>query len=984
MEQDHDRFGHALAGTLLLAGAYALTGWLGLMLAVPPGFATPVWPPSGLALAGVLHLGHRAWPGVWLGSFVINLSQSLNALDPLSMVQSFGTAAAIGAGAAMQAAGGAWLIRERLGYPTALAEAREVFRFLLLAGPVSCLINATWSVNALLIAGAVSWTDAPFNWLTWWVGDTIGVLVFVPMLMTFTSRPRVLWQRRRLAVALPLAITFALAVALFLHAKRREDEQLAALVQQRASEAHRAISEKLTGTLEALQAIEPLLIHSREISPETFRQFVRPAMERYPAIRSVEGIVRLAADKRDAGEQAARAYFPGFEVKELGADNRLVRAGLRAEHFPAVFIEPLPGNEARIGYDLGSEPGLRAAMDAAAAVGQLIVSPGASLLPAYSGGKTVLAFVPVYEPGFDAAKATEESRRNRLLAFVLAAIHTERLVESSLRTTFTEGLALRLEDVSGEHGPEVLYESSPQAGPAADPAAAAVAHSLPTWQGYFQLRGRVWRLEAKPTPEFVAASRGWESWLVLFTGLVFTSLLGSLLLVVTGRTVSVELLVEERTDALRASKQQLEREVAERRRAEAELVALTATLEERVSERTRALKETAQAALNMMEDAQWAWRKADFTAQALLQSEEQFRLVVEAAANAMIMVDEQGRICLANHQAEVLFGYTRMELLGQPVEMLVPERFRAAHPGLRSGFHGDPKARPMGAGRDLFGLRKDGVEVPVEIGLSPLAAPEGMFVLATIIDIRERKHSEEMIRAKNQELESLLYVISHDLREPLRAMENFSDLLIQRHGSRLDEKGQDFLARIARAARRMQRLLDDLLAVSRIRRLGPATQEVVGEKAVRNALDRLGTRIRQTRARVTVADDLPVFRGDPAWVTEAVYNLMSNALKFTRPGEPPDIEVEAYHDAKAAAPVAGIVVKDRGPGIASEHRERIFELFQRAVGREIEGTGAGLAIVREVAVRHGGQAWAQPRPGGGSMFVITFGPAGCDETQENA
>jgi signal transduction histidine kinase len=162
------------------------------------------------------------------------------------------------------------------------------------------------------------------------------------------------------------------------------------------------------------------------------------------------------------------------------------------------------------------------------------------------------------------------------------------------------------------------------------------------------------------------------------------------------------------------------------------------------------------------------------------------------------------------------------------------------------------------------------------------------------------------------------------------------------------------------------------LTLSRSQRIGAASEEVDGERIVTEALKRLEGKINATHARIHVAKDFQGLRVDKTWATQAVYNLIANALKFTREGEAPDVEVVPYRPQAPGLNAIGIAVRDRGPGIAPEHAERIFQLFQRAVGREIEGTGAGLAIVRQIAERHGGSAWVEPRPGGGSEFIITF------------
>lgn len=352
--------------------------------------------------------------------------------------------------------------------------------------------------------------------------------------------------------------------------------------------------------------------------------------------------------------------------------------------------------------------------------------------------------------------------------------------------------------------------------------------------------------------------------------------------------------------------------------------------------------------------------------------EKRFRVAVEGAPNAILMMEAGGDIALANAEAEKLFGYEPGELVGKNVDMLVPERFRAKHPDFRARFAEEPRARPMGAGRDLHGLRKDGNEIPVEIGLNPIRTEKGLVVLSTIIDISERKRAEEAVVARNKELQTLLYVISHDLKEPLRSIGNFSQLVQERYHERLDEKGRDFLDRVVKASARMHSLLSDILVLSRARHAEPPATSVDAGPIVDEALRSLRPAIERSRASVRVARNLPTIRADRVWVTAVAYNLISNALKFVRDGESPEIEVDAYWEPSGELGT-GLIVRDRGPGVAPEHAERIFELFQRAVGREVQGTGAGLAIVRAVAERHGGRAWVRPREGGGSEFVVTFG-----------
>ncbi|MDQ8204174.1 ATP-binding protein [Pelagicoccus sp. SDUM812003] len=232
------------------------------------------------------------------------------------------------------------------------------------------------------------------------------------------------------------------------------------------------------------------------------------------------------------------------------------------------------------------------------------------------------------------------------------------------------------------------------------------------------------------------------------------------------------------------------------------------------------------------------------------------------------------------------------------------------------------------------------------------------------------KESASQVLEKKKELETLLYVISHDLREPLRAIRSYSSLLQDRHGDSLDEQATEFVDRIRQGGERMSRLLDDVLNLSRIYQMNTEREQVPARGLVESALESLNHRIAETKAKIVVADDLPELRVNPVYAKQALTHLIGNALKFTRSGEAPELEIAPY--GAGGDRVAGLVFKDRGPGIPEDRVERVFTLFQRGVGRDVEGTGAGLAIVRQIARKHGGELWHEPRESGGSQFTVTF------------
>lgn len=355
-------------------------------------------------------------------------------------------------------------------------------------------------------------------------------------------------------------------------------------------------------------------------------------------------------------------------------------------------------------------------------------------------------------------------------------------------------------------------------------------------------------------------------------------------------------------------------------------------------------------------------------------AEERFRRVVEGAPCAMVMVDTGGQIVLVNRETERLFGYAREELVGQSVERLVPERYRDPHPGHRAGFFGDPQIRPMGAGRDLYGLRKDGVEVPVEIGLNSLETSEGVFVLASIVDITERKRqTEELQRANealersNLDLQRFAYIASHDLQTPLRSIAGFVQLLQSEYAGRLGKQADDWIRRTVQSTEQLQTLIRDLLVYSRVDSQAHPFERILFRDVFDDAILLLDASIRNSGAQVT-CDELPTVMGDRSQLAQLMQNLIGNALKY-RGNTPPCVHVCAERSGNEWV----FSVLDNGIGIDPKYHERIFEIFQRLHDQQkYPGTGIGLAVCRRVVHHHGGRIWVESEPGHGSVFYFTI------------
>ncbi|HEX8978425.1 MAG TPA: PAS domain S-box protein [Parasulfuritortus sp.] len=371
----------------------------------------------------------------------------------------------------------------------------------------------------------------------------------------------------------------------------------------------------------------------------------------------------------------------------------------------------------------------------------------------------------------------------------------------------------------------------------------------------------------------------------------------------------------------------------------------------------------------------------------LAHGEDLFRQLLEHAPDAILIVDRAGEIVFANAQAVGWFGYPMEELLGRPVEFLVPDMHRPDHRRLREQYQAEPRVRPMGAGLDLHVRRKDGSNLAVEISLSPLETADGLLVTAIIRDVSERREAETRIRelnarleqrtaeleAINQELEAFSYSVSHDLRAPLRAVDGFSQALLEDYGGQLDATAHDYLARIRTGSQRMGRLIDDLLNLSRIVRTDLAPPQRVDLSDIAEGLaSELRQRDPDRVVEFVIQPDLCV-EGDSHLLQVALENLLGNAWKFTARRASARIEFGVQGDAENRV----FFVRDNGAGFDMAYAGKLFGAFQRLHGTaEFPGTGIGLATVKRIIARHGGKVWAEGAVDEGATVYFTLRECG--------
>jgi PAS domain S-box-containing protein len=363
----------------------------------------------------------------------------------------------------------------------------------------------------------------------------------------------------------------------------------------------------------------------------------------------------------------------------------------------------------------------------------------------------------------------------------------------------------------------------------------------------------------------------------------------------------------------------------------------------------------------------------------LAQMEGRYRGLLEAAPDAMVVVNQGGEIVLLNVQAEKQFGYRRDELVGQMVKNIIPEGFaeRLVADALRSDE--DALAQQIGTGIELIAQRKDGSEFPIELMLSPLESAEGILVTAAIRDITMRREAEAHLLEKvdelnrsNVELGQFAYIASHDLQEPLRMVASYTQLLSRRYKGKLDADADEFIAFAVDGASRMQRLIQDLLAYSRVGTKGQDLLDTSSEDAFSQALVNLRGAIEASGALVT-HDPLPSVMADEMQLTQLFQNLVGNAIKYQGAGIP-HVHISA---AKYGAKKWTFSVQDDGLGIDSQYFDKIFGMFQRLHKREeFAGTGIGLAICKKIVERHGGIISVESQLGHGSKFSFALTASG--------
>lgn len=510
----------------MVMAAYLIAGRLGLLLTPLSGYASAIFPAAGVAVAAVFIAGGAMLPWLFVASFLLELWFAFTFGHGASAAAAI-AALIVAAATTCQAAIGGFGLRYAIGYPTNMDNGRDIQRFVVFV-PLACLVSASISVGGLLLLGIFNSHDAPWNWATWWAGDTIGVLIMFPLIMVAFGQPRALWRSRVRTVAIPMLVFTALFIAIFVKAEdwsRSNSLSEFRILSQEASDRTAAHLHEQAALLEQMAS---LFGSDIRVTRGDFHKFVQRALARYSVVQALEWAPKVEAARRRAFEATQQRTLPGFRITEHGGNDRMKAAANRPYYYPVTYLEPVAGNRAAIGYDLASNP------------------KRLETITETNGSQTVTASAPL--------RLVQEKGDQVSILLMLAVDHGSNgrgVVLSVLRMgVFMRGIlkpdaaALYTRIVDEQTG-TALYDDFPQERPD------------PSYSDTIRFGSREYSIQTAPTPAYLISHREWESWSVLASGLLFTGLLGSLLLLGSGYTARVEALVDTRTAELRKSESRL-------------------------------------------------------------------------------------------------------------------------------------------------------------------------------------------------------------------------------------------------------------------------------------------------------------------------------------------------------------------------------------------------------------------------------------------
>jgi len=870
----------------LLPPLFFVSGWLGLKLAVPPGYASPFWPPAGIALA-VLFIGKRStlFP-IWLGSFLINswLGIGQNSILWVAILSACG----IATGSTLQALVAVKLSNRWIssGVPN-LEEPSDIFKFLILTGPISCLIAPTVGVTTLLVLGTMSFQAAVPSWVNWWIGDSLGVVVLTPLLFCFFIPHSKNWQSRRITVALPLFFVLATLLIVFVAFFRIEEARLQLSLKYEAELIEKTIVTHLTNMLEASENLNLLCQNSIPKNKFEFNRITKSVLRRYPKIQAIEWVPKISKTDREKIE-----FRTENAIKELNDLGNWIPAKDRLEYFPIQFVEPLLGNENVVGFDLFSESIRRRTIELARSSKKLAVTPPIHLVQSIDKDNTgILLITPVLE------------NDSILLGFTLLVLKLDRLVQQSLSEVEHKPFLVFLHDISEKELD--LYE---------DQSDVPENLFLKPWKKFLTLGNRNLEIKILANGKFIEKRMSQLPWILLATGLLYASLLTSYLLTLTGRSRSIQSLVERRTVQL-----------------------ITAERE-------------------------------------LREQNEHYQLLMQTAKDAIHIVDLDGNLREWNEAFQQHLGYTYEETKNLNIfdwdtqwdrkELL--ERIRLLVDGSATfeTFHKKKNGEICPVEISATGVR-------MQEKLYLYAAARNISERKRIQE--DMQKAKEQAEATNRAKDEFLANMSHEIRTPMNGIIGLTQLVLE---TNLTSVQRSYLENVWSSSKSLLSILNDILDYSKIEAGHLCLESVSFDliRVVRESIYLFSSKSSEKSIKIMQESPSQLFIvGDPLRLGQVLNNLIGNAVKFTENGEI-RIIVEVIRDTlKIAVQDTGIGMTEE----QKTRLFQPFTQVDTSTTRKYGGTGLGLAICKRLVHLMNGEVFVDSIQNVGStfFFVIPYIPA---------
>lgn len=891
-----------------MALVYFLAGKLALLLAIPPGYATAVWPAAGLALAGTLILGNGVWPGIWLGSFLVNISTGWDATTGPTIVKSLSVAAGIGIGAALQAWVGAFLVRRTMTLPTAFLDEWEVVKFIGWGGVIACLVNATVGASVLWGMGIIPINAIAFSWWTWWVGDAIGVCLVTPIILLWDFQQQQQQQqqpvtpRRIVSVSFPVMILVGLMVGLFIYASRVERDQIRHVLHKHVQVVANELQKDIQNYRDVLHAISGLYASSNEVDWKEFRTFVSDMFSRYPGFQALSWNPFLTDRDRSAFETGLRQEgHPHFSIVELNPQRQLVKAARRPEYVAVTYIEPWESNTRAFGLDVWADPVRREALERARDKGDTQTTRKLRLVQNQEGEEGVILYRPIYRKG--APPQTVEERRRHLQGYVAGMFRLKELWRISTQEVDLHHIDVMLIDQSASGEGRLLLGGITGLGVEASLEAVHERKGMMAPETFsFDVAGHPWSLQFFPTLAYWQAQRSFEAWGMLLGGLLISVLLVAFLLVVTGRTARVEELVTQRSGELKYQNQVI------------------------------------QSILNTLREG-------------------------------VVVADEKGVMTWFNPVAEHTLGVGATEASPErwtetygvfrsdqvtPVPMQELPLVQALNGKTVENvelFVRNPK-KPEG--------------VFISINGTPLKDEIGRLKggVVSFRDVTERKKLERM-------KDEFLAMVSHELRTPLASIYGTLQMLVGGVGGELSERAKQLVEIANRNSQRLTRLINDLLDLQKMEagKMIAKVSKMELVAVIRRAVESMhgyGEKFQVTydvQSEVTEA----FVQGDDDRVTQVVVNLLSNATKVSPPQSQVIVTIARRHDRVRVS----VTDRGPGiPEDFRSKMFQKFSQADSSTRRQQGGTGLGLSVSKLLMEQMGGAIGFEAVPQGGTTFYL--------------